>query len=83
MSRRAAEEYISSGHVLVNGEKAQLGDKADPLCDAISVDGKPLPTTDRKVYIMLNKPKSYVTTMKDEKGRKNVTELVRYAVERI
>ena len=83
MSRRAAEECIAAGRVLVNGEPAQLGDKADLSCDAISVDGKPLPTENDKVYIMLHKPKGYVTTMKDEKGRKDVTGLVRDAGERV
>ena len=77
MSRRAAEECISAGRVSVNGVTAALGDKADPDQDSILVDGTPLPSTGEKVYIMLNKPKGYVTTMKDEKGRKNVSELVK------
>ena len=76
MSRRAAEEAIMAGRVTVNGEKAKLGDKADPDLDRIAVDGKELPRQDSKVYIMLNKPRGYVTTLHDEKGRKNVTELV-------
>ena len=77
MSRRAAEECISAGRVSVNGVTAALGDKADPDTDSILVDGAPLPSGSEKVYIMLNKPKGYVTTMKDEKGRKNVSELVK------
>ena len=77
MSRRAAEECISAGRVSVNGMTAALGDKADPERDSILVDGAPLPSGGEKVYIMLNKPKGYVTTMKDEKGRKNVSELVK------
>lgn len=76
MSRRAAEECISAGRVTVNGAVASLGDKADADRDLIRVDGKPLPSANDKVYIMLNKPKGYVTTMKDEKGRKNVSGLV-------
>ena len=76
MSRRAAEEYISAGRVTVNGETARLGDKADPEKDTILVDGAPLPPSGEKIYIMLNKPRGYVTTMSDEQGRKNVTELV-------
>jgi len=83
MSRRTAEEYIKAGRVSVNGILAQLGDKADPERDTILVDGKALPTGNEKVYIMLNKPKGYVTTMSDEKGRKCVTELVRRAGARI
>ena len=77
MSRRAAEECISAGRVSVNGVTAALGDKADLDQDSILVDGTPLPSTGEKVYIMLNKPKGYVTTMKDEKGRKNVSQLVK------
>lgn len=76
MSRRRAEEYISEGRVTVNGRTAQLGDRADPDADTILVDGRSLPSAGEKIYIMLNKPKGYVTTLSDEKGRKNVTELV-------
>lgn len=77
MSRRAAEEYISSGRVSVNGRVASLGDKADSEHDTILVDGKPLQNATERIYVMLNKPKGYVTTMSDEKGRRDVTELVR------
>lgn len=77
MSRRAAEECISAGRVSVNGVVAMLGDKADAETDIILLDGKVLPSSGEKLYIMLNKPKGYVTTLKDEKGRKNVTELVK------
>ena len=76
MSRRAAEEAITAGRVKVNGEKANLGDKADPALDRITVDGKELPREGEKLYLMLNKPRGYVTTLHDEKGRKNVTELL-------
>ena len=76
MSRRAAEEAISAGRVAVNGVMAGLGDKADPELDTITVDGKELPKQGEKHYLMLNKPRGYVTTLHDEKGRKNVTELV-------
>ena len=76
MSRRAAEEAIAAGRVEVNGERAGLGDRADPAVDRITVDGKELPRSEEKRYIMLNKPRGYVTTMRDEKGRRNVTELL-------
>ena len=76
MSRRAAEEAIAAGRVEVNGEKAGLGDRADPAADRITVDGKELPRTEEKLYLMLNKPRGYVTTLHDEKGRRNVTELL-------
>jgi len=75
-SRRAAERLITEGRVKVNGAAASLGDSADPDTDEILVNGKRLSISEKKTYIMLNKPKGYVTTMSDEKGRRNVTELV-------
>lgn len=75
-SRRRAEEYILAGRVTVNGRPAALGDKADPDCDRIEVDGVPLPTPNPHTYIMLNKPRGYVTTLSDEKGRKTAAQLV-------
>ena len=75
-SRRAAEVLIAAGKVRVNGAVASLGDKADAARDRITVDGKSLAPPEEKVYIMLNKPRGYVTTLKDEKGRRTVAELV-------
>lgn len=75
-SRRKAEEMIGSGRVIVNGNIAALGDSADPDIDEILVDGSPLPSQCEYVYIMLNKPRGYVTTLSDEKGRPNATQLV-------
>ena len=75
-SRRKAEEMIQAGRVAVNGMVASLGDSADPDCDEILVDGTPLPSRTTHVYIMLNKPRGYVTTLSDEKGRKNAAQLV-------
>ena len=77
MSRRAAEELVAAGKVTVNGVTASTGDKADAEKDCILVDGKALPPAGEKIYIMLNKPKGYVTTLSDEKGRRNVSELVK------
>jgi len=77
MSRRAAEQALSDGRVTVNGAVASLGDKADKDIDEIRVDGALLPSTGEKVYIMMNKPKGFVCTLNDEKGRRNVTELVK------
>lgn len=75
-SRRRAEEMISQGRVAVNGKTAQLGDAADPEVDEITVDGNPVPSPMDKKYIMLYKPRGYVTTLSDEKGRPNAAQLV-------
>ncbi len=75
-SRRAAEEMIKAGRVTVNGAAASLGDSADPEIDRIELDGRALPSGSGNVYIMLNKPRGYVTTLSDEKGRDNVSQLV-------
>ena len=76
-SRRAAETYILAGRVTVNGVPAELGMRADPERDEICVDGKLLGGREELVYLLLNKPRGYVTTLSDEKGRKNVADLVR------
>ena len=75
-SRRQAEKWIEEGRVRVNGNTAHLGDTADITEDVIEVDGKRLPKAGKKLYLMLNKPRGYVTTLSDEKGRKNAAELV-------
>ena len=75
-SRRKAEELIESGKVSINGVIAKLGDTADVDTDTIFVDGKPLPSQESYVYIMLNKPRGYVTTLSDEKGRPNAAQLI-------
>lgn len=75
-SRRKAEELISGGRVKVNGMTAKIGDKADIDADTIEIDGVKLEKSDTKLYFMLNKPKGYVTTAQDEKGRRNVIELI-------
>ena len=76
-SRRTAETYIIDGRVKVNGITAKLGDSADLEQDEILVDGCPLQKTGpRPIYIMLNKPRGYVTTLSDEAGRKTVADLL-------
>ena len=75
-SRRAAEEMIRGGKVTVNGRVAQLGESADPDTDEILLEGRPLPSIQSNVYIMLHKPRGYVTTLSDEKRRPTVKELV-------
>lgn len=82
-SRRAAEAMILAGRVRVNGETATLGMAADPDLDAIELDGAPLKLPKERMYIMLNKPRGYVTTLSDEKGRHTVAELVRNAGRRL
>lgn len=83
VSRRGAEEMIAAGRVKVNGRRAEIGDKVDPVRDKVVVAGKRVLNTSKKMYIMLNKPRGYVTTMSDEQGRKCVAELVADAPERL
>lgn len=83
MSRRAAEQVISAGRVTVNGVVAQLGQSADSETDEIRIDGEKLPRKKSHAYVMLNKPKGYVTTMQDEQGRPTVAELVQVAGRRL
>ena len=75
-SRRQAEEWIRQGRVTCNGETCQLGQSADPQTDVIRIDGKVLTTRQDRVYIMLHKPRGFVTTLSDEKGRTDVSQLV-------
>lgn len=77
-SRRKAEELIERGAVTVNGQRAKLGDKADPNKDRIVVAGREirLQKDAKKYYILLHKPRGFITTMKDEADRKCVAELV-------
>ena len=83
-SRRAAETYITEGRVKVNGITANLGESADPDTDEILVDGRPLgKKAPRMTYIMLNKPRGYVTTLSDEAGRKTVADLIGDVPERV
>ena len=84
-SRRKAEEYIKRNKVKVNGHPTKLGDRANPHRDIITVDGERVHFNPKKqmIYIMLNKPRGYVTTLNDELGRKCVTELVQDVGERV
>lgn len=75
-SRRKSEEMIEAGKVKVNGRVATLGDKVDPIRDKIVVSGKRVVRNKTKMYVMLHKPRGFVTTMSDELGRKCVSELV-------
>ena len=82
-SRRKAEEMILAGRVYCNGKQCVLGETADPDVDEILVDNKPLPKLEQRCYIMLNKPRGFVTTLSDEKGRKNVAQLVEDCGQRV
>ena len=77
MSRRAAEGAIADGEVAVNGHPAHVGDSIDPAKDIVTYRGTPVYQTKREhTYIMLNKPRGYITSMTDPQGRKCVTELL-------
>lgn len=82
-SRRAAEKLILSGRVTVNGKTATLGMGADLDKDIVEVDGVRIGEMSERMYIMLNKPRGYVTTLSDEKGRRTVAELVEGAGRRL
>ena len=75
-SRRKAEAMIESGRVAVNGVRASIGDKVDIKKDRVTVDGEPVRPVEEKLYIMLHKPRGYLTAMADDRGRKCVSELV-------
>ncbi len=76
-SRRKAEEMILQGKVKVNGKIAGLGDKIDPRRDTVTVCGKKIVSNRKHYYIMLHKPRGFITTMEDEMGRKCVAQLVK------
>ena len=82
-SRRKSEELIAQGVVRVNNRVAKIGDSVDPKHDQITVRGKRVARTNNLYYILLNKPRGYVTTMDDDLGRKCVTELVADIKERV
>ena len=77
-SRRAAERLIEEGRVKVNGHPVKIGDKMDPDFDKVSIDGKNVRIVRKRkyIYIMLHKPRGYITTSSDERGRKTVMDLV-------
>lgn len=82
-SRRKAEELILQGKVKVNGKIANLGDKVHPYRDKVEVQGKLIKRQKEKRYIMLHKPRGFVTTLSDEMGRKDITMLTEDIGERV
>lgn len=83
MSRRKADEEIALGNITVNGHVAQLGEKVDPEGDAVEYKGKLVENKGSKWYVMLNKPRGYVSTLSDEKGRKCIVDLIADIPERL
>ena len=81
-SRRGAEELIRQGRVTVNGQRAGLGDKADPAIDSVKVDGKRVRRPTGHRYLLLNKPRGFLTTRSDPQGRPTVYDLVPEALAR-
>lgn len=82
-SRRGAEELIRAGRVTVNGRPVGLGDSADPGRDLLAVDGRPVSPAGRAYYLALHKPRGFVTTLRDERGRRCVAQLVAGLGERV
>lgn len=82
-SRRSAEQLIAQGRVTVNNTVAVLGDRCNPELDVVKIDGKPIADAEKLVYIMLNKPRGYLSTLSDDRGRKTVAQLVSDVRERV
>ena len=82
-SRRKSEELIAAGKVRVNGKVAEIGDKINPRTDKVTVSGKKVVKSKKQVYIMLHKPRGFITTMHDEMDRKCVAELIADVPERV
>ncbi len=82
-SRRQAEDWIAEGRVSVNGHVAVVGEKADPTRDVIEVDGRQILGTEKKITILLNKPRGYISTLSDPQGRRLVTDLIADIPERL
>lgn len=82
-SRRKSEELIAAGKVKVNGVAASIGDKINPKKDTVTVNGKKVIKQKENKYIMLHKPRGFITTMSDEMGRKCVAQLVEDVPERV
>jgi 23S rRNA pseudouridine2605 synthase len=82
-SRRGAEQLIADGRVRVNGGLAQLGDAADPAVDRVEVDGRPLPAAETAIHLAVHKPRGFLSSARDERGRRSVVTLVDAGGERL
>src|SRR3990170_7271440 len=82
-SRRRAEELVAAGRVTVNGNVASLGDSADPGRDRIEVDGRPLAAASAPLYLAVHKPRGFLSSAHDERGRRSVVALVDTGGERL
>lgn len=85
VSRRKAEDLIREGRITVNGRKAEIGQAVNPDRDVVTVDGEKVVFARRKhkIYLMMNKPRGYVTTLSDELGRRCVTDLLKGVEDRV
>ena len=82
-SRRACDKIIEEGRVKINGKVCSLGDEVDPSSDSVTVNGKKINTVSKYEYYIMNKPKGYVCTVKDDKGRKTVMDLLPPSAKRL
>lgn len=82
-SRRRAEELVAAGRVTVNGTVASIGDSADPASDRIEVDGRPLAAASAPLYLAVHKPRGFLSSAHDERGRRSVVGLVDTPGERL
>ncbi|HEY8169756.1 MAG TPA: pseudouridine synthase [Candidatus Limnocylindria bacterium] len=82
-SRRGAEQLIADGRVRVNGTLAGLGDSADPAVDVVEVDGRPLAAATEPIHLAIHKPRGYLSSARDERGRRSVVTLVDAGGERL
>ena len=82
-SRRAAEQLVADGRVSVNGRRATLGESADPERDRIELDGRPIGSAPRAIHLAVHKPRGYLSSARDERGRRSVVALVDARGERL
>jgi 23S rRNA pseudouridine2605 synthase len=82
-SRRGAEQLIADGRVSVNGQRASLGDSADPKRDTVELDGKPIGAAPSAIHLAVHKPRGYLSSARDERGRRSVVALVDAGGERL